>query len=340
MVEGASPLISIIVPTFNYGRFIGQTLNNLQSQTYVNWECVVVDDGSTDDTESSVREFRRHDERIRYIYKENGGVSSARNIGIAEARGRYIQFLDSDDFLERRKLEIQSRYLDHNQHVEIIYGNVRGFGADTENESDSDISAYELEWFPRFSGYGKDAIKALLRVPFPLHAPLLRKETISKVGNFDETFSGCADWNFWMRCAVAGLRFEYLPWPETAALYRQHPNSMCKDKELMNFDRRRMRKAIERMILDDEILSLNHQYAVAYEGYLGVDYIKEGNRLKAMSQFLKASMESGRLKEKLKWAYCALLACLAPSADFEKTIVSPVSQSAIGVLRRYARRES
>src|SRR5437870_12319582 len=103
----SQPLVSIIVPSYNYAHFIGEALQSIQSQTYSNWECIVVDDGSTDDTGALVRQLAEKDGRIKYVRQENRGLAAARNAGMANSEGVYFQFLDADDLLEPQKLERQ-----------------------------------------------------------------------------------------------------------------------------------------------------------------------------------------------------------------------------------------
>ena len=124
-------LVSVIVPTYNYGHLISETLTSIQSQTYENWECIVVDDGSTDNTGKVVADYSAKDPRIRYIQQENRRQAAARNNGIGHSRGDYVQFLDADDMMECKKLEQQVAFLNVSPDVDIVYSNVRYF--DNEN---------------------------------------------------------------------------------------------------------------------------------------------------------------------------------------------------------------
>ena len=100
-------IISVIVPVYNAESFLDETLQSVLSQTYENWECIIVNDGSTDNTESIAKRWCKRDARFRYFYKENGGLSSARNLGIKYSNADYIAFLDSDDVLTKNSLEIR-----------------------------------------------------------------------------------------------------------------------------------------------------------------------------------------------------------------------------------------
>ncbi|KAB2867528.1 MAG: glycosyltransferase family 2 protein, partial [Bacteroidales bacterium] len=101
-----SPLISVIIPTYNAERFIIETLTSVINQSYTHWECIIIDDGSTDSTKEIIDEYCKADNRIKYYYQKNSGPSVARNVGVKIALGEYIQFLDSDDVLLPERFEI------------------------------------------------------------------------------------------------------------------------------------------------------------------------------------------------------------------------------------------
>src|SRR5258705_5948810 len=121
------PLISVLAPCYNYGHFIGDALERVLAQTYENWECIVVDDGSIDNTKAVVTRYGEKDSRIKYVYQRNQGLAASRNLGIRLSRGTYLQFLDADDQIESRKLEFQLGVLEDNVDIDIVYGGVRFF---------------------------------------------------------------------------------------------------------------------------------------------------------------------------------------------------------------------
>ena len=101
------PEVTIIVPTYNYGHLIGETLNCLINQVFKDWEAIIIDDGSTDETEKVVLKYTAIDSRIKYSKQENKGVSVARNLGVKLAKGNFIQFLDADDLISPQKINLQ-----------------------------------------------------------------------------------------------------------------------------------------------------------------------------------------------------------------------------------------
>src|ERR1700749_83796 len=100
-------LVSVIMPAYNSGRYLAESVRSVQAQTFGGWELVVVDDGSTDDTGEVARRLAEADARVRYVRRPNGGQAAARNTGLAEARGRLVAFLDADDLWLPEKLEAQ-----------------------------------------------------------------------------------------------------------------------------------------------------------------------------------------------------------------------------------------
>ncbi|MBF0554870.1 MAG: glycosyltransferase [Nitrospirae bacterium] len=120
MNEHGAPLVSIIMPTYNYAGLIGESINSVLAQTYRNWELIVIDNYSSDNTEEIVRGFGCA--QIRYIkFKNNGIIAASRNVGLREARGDYIAFLDSDDLWLADKLQKQVSYLNAHKDVFMVY---------------------------------------------------------------------------------------------------------------------------------------------------------------------------------------------------------------------------
>ena len=115
METNKEELVSIIMPSYNCGEFVEDTIRSVQAQTYQNWEIIFLDDCSTDDTMSIVKKLREEDSRIRLFQnKINSGAAVSRNKALREAKGRWIAFLDSDDLWEPTKLEKQVRFMEKN----------------------------------------------------------------------------------------------------------------------------------------------------------------------------------------------------------------------------------
>ncbi len=118
-------LISIVIPVYNSSKYLKETVESIERQTYQNYEAIFVDDGSTDDSIKILEKYQAQNEKIQIVaLKKHRGVAIARNIGIRKARGRYLTFLDSDDVLVDDKLEVQKNFIQKNNY-ELIYGSFR-----------------------------------------------------------------------------------------------------------------------------------------------------------------------------------------------------------------------
>jgi len=112
-----APLVSVVIPTYNRSLYLKQAIESVQGQTYDNWELVIIDDGSTDDTFDIVKKYSERDKRIKYFRQENAGVAAARNAGISQSHGVWIAFLDDDDCWFSHKLDMQMKFLAKNPRV-------------------------------------------------------------------------------------------------------------------------------------------------------------------------------------------------------------------------------
>ena len=117
-----NPLVTVIIPAYNCADFISNAIESVLNQTYKNYELIIVDDGSTDNTSEIISKYKN---TIKYIYQENGGVSKARNTGIRNANGKYIGFLDADDVWDKYKLEIQLKAFENQDDVGLVFSDFR-----------------------------------------------------------------------------------------------------------------------------------------------------------------------------------------------------------------------
>ena len=125
----AAPCISVILPTFERAHLLPRSLRSVLAQTFSDWELIVIDDGSTDNTAEVVQDWQRKTSRLRYLHQTNHGVGAARNLGIQHARGRYIACLDSDDEYLPKHLETRLRLLRRHR-LDLVQGGVRVLGKD------------------------------------------------------------------------------------------------------------------------------------------------------------------------------------------------------------------
>lgn len=331
-------LVSVIVPTYNYAHFLWQTLACVQMQTYGNWECVVVDDGSTDNTRKVVEDFMREDARIRYVFQPNAGLSAARNTGLRESRGQFVQLLDSDDLIEPRKLESQVAFLLTHLEVDIvcsemrfvsieqIEGNERNyediiqcvfarknvhqmFGVAsaelislTRGRKSVDIEAGQSTAPAVFSEI--DVAATLVRGnTIVVNSPLTRKSVFDAVGFFDETLRSAEDWHFWVRCALQKKQFAAYHEPLTRALVRSHPASMSQNKTRMFGAIIEMRGLLEPILNDPVLLQINREMTVQNYASLSIHECLEGKFWAGIQHLWQA----GWTGKNLKWILYGIL---------------------------------
>jgi glycosyltransferase involved in cell wall biosynthesis len=245
-----SNLVSIIVPCYNQARFLPETLESVLAQSYNNWECIIVNDGSPDNTESVARFYCQKDNRFRYVYKENGGLSSARNAGIAEAKGDFIQFLDSDDLLDSGKLEQQVAVFTTNEDVDIVIGTSLYFKDGLFGRFYSDINLRTENISVMLHGSGNVILKRLLAFnQFSVSAPLLKVCVIRKIGLFDIDLLSYEDWDYWIRAALSECVFLSQEGGISLTYIRIHKNSMSWNYERMSFAYHQMMSKISNNVL-------------------------------------------------------------------------------------------
>ena len=189
-MNGKTPKVSVIIPTYNRAHLVGRAIRSVLNQTYQDFEIIVVDDGSTDNTEEVVKSF--NDPRIRYIrHEKNRGGSAARNTGIRAARSEYIAFLDSDDEWLPEKLEKQVLIFSDDQ-IGLVYTGRRVI--------DSRSGRCLSEKIPEIEG---DVYKQLLEGDFigTCSSVMVKKGILEGIDGFDETLPSRQDWDCWLRVA-------------------------------------------------------------------------------------------------------------------------------------------
>lgn len=220
------PLVSVVIPTYNYGHCVAEAVESALTQTYPNVEVIVVDDGSTDDTRARLAPYG---DRIRYIYQPNAGLSAARNTGIRAARGSYIALLDSDDAFHPRKLELQMGYL--TGHPEIPFLATDHLGGPTCPP-----------WSPPPDAPPVHRVKQeelVIKTRFGSCGVVVRKDCFDQVGLFDESLRSVEDRDMWIRLAA---RFPIALMRAPLWWYRSQPGSMSRNAEKMTY--------YERVVLD------------------------------------------------------------------------------------------
>ncbi|NMA75367.1 MAG: glycosyltransferase [Bacteroidales bacterium] len=186
-----NPLVSVIIPCFNSEKWIIETLDSVRNQSYSNIEIIIVDDGSTDNTRYLVNEYGKD---IIYLYQENKGPSAARNLGIKNAQGKYVAFLDSDDLWESHKLLEQISFLEKNSDVALVFSNVKVI---------DEGGNYLYTHYNQVPTEKRELITAFFMGKIGMNTPtiVVRKEAVDSVGGFDESLPMREDHFFLMSMA-------------------------------------------------------------------------------------------------------------------------------------------
>ena len=192
------PAVSVIMPAYNVGAYIGAAIESALVQTFTDFEIVIVDDGSTDDTVSIAHRYAACDSRLRVSRKENGGISSTRNRAMTLARGEVFALLDSDDMWDPEYLESQISTLRNHQEVDIVTANARNLGGRQHGQP-------ARPW-PDTRPH-PDLIRMLGDEWAVFIMCVFRREVYETIGDFDESLRTNEDYDYWLRAAAHGFRF-------------------------------------------------------------------------------------------------------------------------------------
>lgn len=215
------PLISIIIPTFNRGHIIGDTLDSILAQTHVNWECLVVDDGSTDDTESVLLKYSQKDERISYHKRPktyNKGSSGCRNYGYSICQGQFINWFDSDDVMLPQKLKTDLKALNSGEYDFTI--------SQSDFFNDSDATLERTLWNIKL--WSDDPINdfILLDIGWGLNSPLWKREALERTQlRFDENIITATDYLYHIEALTKNLKPVLID--QVLVSQRRHDNQMA-----------------------------------------------------------------------------------------------------------------
>jgi len=211
-----STMVSIIIRTYNRINYLLEALQSVFNQTYKNFEVIVVDGGSTDQTKEVLIKM----EEVKYIYQKKIGIAEALNIGFKHSYGDFIAFLDDDDIWLRHMLEKSIRKMEESVgEIGIIVTGFQYLQKGTQGEKVR---------FRNSNKSKKNLFKNLLKRNFiPINSVLIRRHCLEKVGLFDKGLKGNEDWDLWLRLHLAGVQFEFVE--ETLALIRIHDSNTSRD---------------------------------------------------------------------------------------------------------------
>ena len=232
-------LVSVIIPSYNYAHFIERAVKSVYEQSYSFIECIVVNDGSIDNTVEVLENLKTKYESLIIINKENAGLSAARNSGLKVANGDYIAFLDADDYWLKDKIKNQINVFNKNQTVKIVHTN---FCVNNNNKIEKNSSLTlnndQYELLSRNSIWGSAS------------SVMIKKEVFHKVGYFDCSLRSSEDHDYWFRCVVEGYKFYFVN--KFDVIITLHSSGRMSDNNLNMF-------IGDYLLLQKQLLLLNYE---------------------------------------------------------------------------------
>lgn len=221
------PKVSVIIHTYNNEKFIAETISTVQSQTYDDYEIIVVDDGSTDNTRTELLPYM---DKIKYHYKENGGIASAKNTGIKLSNAEFVAFLDHDDLWSPEKLELQIDYFEKNPRVGLVYSKYASFRNDKIIRAKPKIG-YSGWIFPNLIS------KSIIQTS----TVMVKMECLNTIGTFDESLVLADEYDLFLRIAK---KYECGFIDIKLTKYRIHENNASKNKHLFDMENLKVYKKL------------------------------------------------------------------------------------------------
>jgi|SRR6185312_3581193 len=252
-----NPLVSVVIPCYNNGKYLADALDSVLAQIYSAWECIIVDDGSTDNSKEVALTYIGKDSRFKYIHQQNSGVSIARNNGISNANGKYILPLDADDKIASQYIAEAIEIMEKEPGVKLVYCRAELFGSKSGEWS---ITPYSY--------------KQLLIENLMFCTALFRKADFDRIAGYDKNMvEGFEDWDFWLSFISESDKVYQIP--KTYFYYRI--KDISRNTQLDEEKQRRLRRQIY------------EKHKALYDKHLSVpdviyDYYKASSQLKEVNQ--------------------------------------------------------
>lgn len=274
------PLISIIIPCYNQAEYLHECLESVFNQNYEHWECLIIDDGSTDKSEISAQNWAAKDSRFKYFKKINAGPSSARNLGLNNSLGDWILFLDGDDVIDKEKL---SKSISNSDNYDMVISNFKMLTGEIISEPFSDLKRYEINLENIVSRWDID-------FNIPIHCILFRKDLIGTI-SFREELNAKEDWIFWISIfSKNNPKIFFID--EALVFYRQHLNGISKKFIRVYQDNKAANQYIFKAFKDEVRMMLfqriNEQnFILNNENLNQKNYIRQLQSTKVLKYYLK-----------------------------------------------------
>lgn len=209
-------LVSIIIPVYNQEKYLAETLNSVINQTYSNWECILVNDGSRDGSVAVINEYLAKDNRFHFINSENKGVSNARNLALKQVKGDYILFLDGDDLIHPDKLQLALSNFQQNTDLSIVFNTTNYFQDTIEN------TLYPMKIDADLLSFNKLLLYWNEKIILPIHSAIIKKSLFEGI-EFNTNLTAQEDWLVWLRLFQKNPQVVVLE--AVLSYYRKHNSS-------------------------------------------------------------------------------------------------------------------
>ena len=226
--------VSVIIPVYNGSKFVKAAIDSVLGQTYKNIEIIVIDDGSTDDSRKMVESYRQAGQ-VKYIYQANRGLSGARNAGIRAASGKYLKFLDCDDFLYPKQIELQVEHLRGKTDLISFTDHLKLFDDGSEKARDT--------WLDEDNQLAQMIASNFM----PVHSVLVESRLVVQAGGFDEELTALEDADLWLRLLLKGARIGKVNY--VGCCYRIVNNSLSSNADKMFLMRCKVSEKLNALML-------------------------------------------------------------------------------------------
>jgi len=275
------PKISVIIATYNRAQYLPEAIDSVLNQSYQDFELVIVDDGSVDDTKAIVDKYiNSNTGKIRYFYQENKGPGAARNRGIKEAKGEYVAFLDSDDIWLPEKLEKQSRYLEENPGYAMVYTDAYEFNRKVVTKKS------KLATNDRGTMSGEILEHLGMGCFIFLSTVMVRKHVLEQIGSFNPNITIGEDWELWLK--IAGKhKIGFID--EILVGYRKHAENIINNLELeLQCRHRVINNIFNQDIREERLFNKRKSFhsKICFQG--GYHYLVKGKHARARKELIQS----------------------------------------------------
>lgn len=279
-------MVSIIIPVYNQENFLAETLHSILKQTYSNWECVLINDGSTDNSVAIINQFVALDNRFQLITSENKGVSHARNLGLKQMKGDFILFVDGDDLIHPEKLQKAMVNFQKNENLSIVFNQTNYFQDTIENTLFPMTIDAELLDFNNLLLYWNE------KIIIPIHSAIIKKILFTDI-TFNTHLTAQEDWLVWLQVFQQNPKVVVLD--EVLSYYRKHNSSRTQAISLKE-DHFKALEIFENYLTTKDYKTLMlHQikryYNKYYESLYKLNAIKESRTYKTALLFKRIALK-------------------------------------------------